>query len=187
MQVHEPARLALELLGQGVTAMKIWPFDVYALRNDGVDISANELATRCGRSSRSAPPSATRSTSFSIPRPVAPARSAQDRRRAARPRHLLARGTDLDAELRRPRALPNRCGVVSRAANLGTVPWYREVFVRGALDVAHFDIAWIGGISEGQRITHLAGAFDRAIAPHDCTGPVTLIAMSTCSWRRRTR
>lgn len=67
-------------------------------------------------------------------------------------------------------------GRVAGSENLGTVPWYREVFVRGALDVAHFDIGWIGGVSEGQRIAHLAAAFDRFIAPHDCTGPVTLIA-----------
>ena len=40
----------------------------------------------------------------------------------------------------------------------------------------NFDIAWIGGISEAQRIAHLAAAFDRTIAPHDCTGPVTLLA-----------
>jgi L-alanine-DL-glutamate epimerase-like enolase superfamily enzyme len=67
-------------------------------------------------------------------------------------------------------------GRVAGSENLGTLQWYREVFVRGALDVAHFDLAWIGGLSEGQRIAHLAQAFDRSIAPHDCTGPVTLIA-----------
>ena len=50
------------------------------------------------------------------------------------------------------------------------------MFVRGAVDVANFDIAWVGGISEAQRIAHLAATFDRAIAPHDCTGPVTLLA-----------
>jgi L-alanine-DL-glutamate epimerase-like enolase superfamily enzyme len=54
--------------------------------------------------------------------------------------------------------------------------WYRETFVRGAIDVANFDIAWVGGLGEAQRIAHLATAFDRMIAPHDCTGPVTLLA-----------
>ena len=67
-------------------------------------------------------------------------------------------------------------GRVAGSENLGTLPWYREVFMRGAVDVAHFDIGWIGGLSEGQRIAHLAAAFDRSIAPHDCTGPLTLIA-----------
>ena len=62
---------------------------------------------------------------------------------------------------------------VAGSENFGTTQWYREMFVRGAVDVANFDIAWVGGISEAQRIAHLAAAFDRAIAPHDCTGPVT--------------
>jgi hypothetical protein len=65
MQVHEPARLASELLEQGITAMKIWPFDVFALRNDGADISAAELRQAPGRSSRSAERWATGWTSSS--------------------------------------------------------------------------------------------------------------------------
>ncbi len=37
-------------------------------------------------------------------------------------------------------------------------------------------MAWIGGLSEGRKVAALAEAFDRPIAPHDCTGPVTLCA-----------
>ncbi|NKX17486.1 hypothetical protein HGG75_27980 [Ochrobactrum pseudogrignonense] len=40
--------------------------------------------------------------------------------------------------------------------------------------MANFDVAWIGGLSEALKVMHLADAFDRVIAPHDCTGPVTL-------------
>src|SRR5512141_876088 len=43
MQVYDPARLARDLLDESITAMKIWPFDVFALRNDGAEISADEL------------------------------------------------------------------------------------------------------------------------------------------------
>jgi galactonate dehydratase len=42
--------------------------------------------------------------------------------------------------------------------------------------VAHFDIGWIGGVSEGKKVAALAETFDRPIAPHDCTGPVQLVA-----------
>ena len=178
MQVHEPARLASELLEQGITAMKIWPFDVFALRNDGADISAAELRQALW--------------------PIEQIRGAVgDRMDILIEYHGLWR---LPAALKIADALREHeiywheepiwmqnfddlaryrdrvRGRVAGSENLGTVPWYREVFVRGALDVAHFDIGWIGGISEGQRIAHLAAAFDRFIAPHDCTGPVTLIA-----------
>lgn len=53
---------------------------------------------------------------------------------------------------------------------------FREAFTRGIIDVATFDVTWTGGLSEAQRVTHLADTFDRPIAPHDCTGPVTLLS-----------
>src|SRR6266404_5042147 len=43
LQTFEPAQLAQELLSEGVTAVKIWPFDVFALRNGGNEISAADL------------------------------------------------------------------------------------------------------------------------------------------------
>ena len=67
-------------------------------------------------------------------------------------------------------------GRVAGSENLGTRVWYREAFGRGAIDVAHFDMAWTGGLSEGCKGAALAETFDRAIAPHDCTGPVLLVA-----------
>jgi galactonate dehydratase len=57
-----------------------------------------------------------------------------------------------------------------------TAVWYREAFGRGAIDVAHFDMGWVGGLSEGRKVAALAEAFDRPIAPHDCVGPVLLCA-----------
>ena len=58
----------------------------------------------------------------------------------------------------------------------GTATWFRDALAAGAIDYMHFDIGWIGGISEALKVAHLASAHDRLIAPHDCTGPVTWIA-----------
>ena len=69
------------------------------------------------------------------------------------------------------------CGTrVAGSENLGTRPWYREAFERGAIDVAHFDTGWIGGITEGKALAALAETYGRPIAPHDCTGPIVFIA-----------
>ena len=65
---------------------------------------------------------------------------------------------------------------VAGSENLGTKTWYLEAFERGAIDVAHFDLAWIGGLTEGRKIAAIAEAYERPIAPHDCVGPVTLAA-----------
>ena len=42
--------------------------------------------------------------------------------------------------------------------------------------MAHFDLCWIGGITEGKRVAALANAYARPIAPHDCVGPITFAA-----------
>ncbi len=38
------------------------------------------------------------------------------------------------------------------------------------------DLSWCGGITEGRKIASLADAYQKPIAPHDCTGPVVLWA-----------
>lgn len=67
-------------------------------------------------------------------------------------------------------------GRVVGSENLGTRAWYREALGRGAIDVAHVDMAWTGGLSQGRKVAALAETFDRSIAPHDRTGPVLLVA-----------
>jgi L-alanine-DL-glutamate epimerase-like enolase superfamily enzyme len=46
----------------------------------------------------------------------------------------------------------------------------------GAIDVATVDIHWTGGLTEARKIAWLADTFAVPIAPHDCTGPVSLAA-----------
>src|SRR6266704_1901030 len=43
-QLHRPAELAQSLLAEGITAMKIWPFDQAAIAGGGHAISPSELA-----------------------------------------------------------------------------------------------------------------------------------------------
>jgi galactonate dehydratase len=38
------------------------------------------------------------------------------------------------------------------------------------------DLAWCGGLTVGRKIAALAEAYAKPLAPHDCTGPVTLMA-----------
>src|SRR5690606_14689292 len=43
--LNDAGELAQSLLEQGITGMKIWPFDIAAERTSGLDISADELRT----------------------------------------------------------------------------------------------------------------------------------------------
>ena len=179
-QHQRPAELAQSLLADGITAMKIWPFDRHALATGGRHIDLEDL----------------RRTVALI---EAIRAAVGDRIDVMIEYHGL---WQLSAALQIADALADldiywhedpiamhhlddlaryKAGVRSRVAgseNLGTRPWYREAFGRGAIDVAHFDLGWIGGLTEGRKVAALAETFDRPIAPHDCTGPVVLVANS---------
>jgi galactonate dehydratase len=75
------------------------------------------------------------------------------------------------ADLRRQTRTPI-CGSETLA---GTVP-FRELLAADAIDVVMLDLAWCGGLTEGRKIAALAESYARPLAPHDCTGPVTLMA-----------
>jgi galactonate dehydratase len=179
-QHQRPAELAQALLADGITAMKIWPFDIHAKATSGRHIDLADLRRTVGL--------------------IEAIRSAVGDRIDVMieyhglwqlPAALQIAGAlaDLDIywhedpiamhhldDLARYQASVR--GRVAGSENLGTRPWYREAFGRGAVDVAHFDMAWIGGLTEGRKVAALAETFDRPIAPHDCTGPVVLVANS---------
>jgi galactonate dehydratase len=53
---------------------------------------------------------------------------------------------------------------------------FREMFEKRAVSIVMLDIAWVGGLSEARKIAAMADAYHLPFAPHDCTGPVTLMA-----------
>jgi galactonate dehydratase len=75
------------------------------------------------------------------------------------------------ADLRRRTRVPI-CG----SETLGSARQYRDLLAADALDIVMLDLAWCGGLTEGRKIAALAGVYAKPLAPHDCTGPVTLMA-----------
>ena len=71
----------------------------------------------------------------------------------------------------------NSTHIPTTASETMSTRWaFRELFEKRAVTVCMFDISWTGGISEAKRIATLAEAYHLPIAPHDCVGPVTLMA-----------
>lgn len=168
------------MIEDGITAMKIWPFDAYALASGGRHIASEDLARGVGIVAAIRKAVGARidvmieyHSLWQLPAAVQIAAALDDldvywHEDPIGMHHL----DDLARYKARVRTR------VTGSENLGTRPWYREAFGRGAIDVAHFDMAWIGGLTEGRKVTALADTFDRPIAPHDCTGPVLLVANS---------
>ena len=175
--------LAQELLDEGITAMKIWPFDFAAEANDGVDISNSELK-------RALEP-------FEKIR-----RAVGDKMEVMVEFHSL---WQLLPAIRIARALApydtkwhedpikmDSLASLKRYAEASLAPicasetlasrWaFRDLFETGAAGVVMLDLSWCGGLSEAKKIASMAEAWHLPVAPHDCTGPVVLCASTHLS------
>jgi len=53
---------------------------------------------------------------------------------------------------------------------------FREALEKRAVSIVMLDVGWVGGVSEARKIAAMAEVYGLAIAPHDCVGPITLMA-----------
>ena len=175
---RRPAELAQSLLDMGITAMKIWPFDGFATASNGNDISTQEIkaGAEAFRKIRAAVgdridlmcefhslwnlPAAVR---------IAEALADYDIYWAEDPIKMV--NLDALADYRRRVRIP-----VCASETLATRHAFRELLAKQAVDYVMLDLGWCGGLSEGKKIAALAETWLRPIAPHDCVGPVVLIA-----------
>lgn len=175
---RDPASLARSLLDEGITAMKIWPFDEFAGRSSGSFISASEIEIGCEplRLIRAAVGNEMdlmleMHGLWSLPAALRIAQS-------VRPFNVLWAEDPLKAV--NPQALATfaqRAGLpVCAGETLATSPAYLELLQCGALDYVMIDLSWCGGLTEAKRICSLASAFQRPVTTHDCTGPVVFAA-----------
>jgi L-alanine-DL-glutamate epimerase-like enolase superfamily enzyme len=176
--LHRADELARSLLDQGITGMKIWPFDPFAEASGGHYISGPDLqaALEPFRKIRRAVgdamdimvelhslwdlPSAKRITAaleefnpFWFEDPI-------------KMNNLAALG-----ELARTTRVP-----ITASETLGTRWSFRELLEQRAASIVMLDVSWCGGLSEARKIAAMAEAYQLPVAPHDCTGPVVLMA-----------
>jgi L-alanine-DL-glutamate epimerase-like enolase superfamily enzyme len=170
--------LALSLLDEGITAMKIWPFDLAAERTRGQYISVPDLkaALRPFEQIRAAVGDRMDiMVEFHSMWQLLPAIQIA--------KALAPFGTfwhedpirmDSLASLRRyAEASP---APISASETLGSRWAFRDLLETGAAGVIMLDLSWCGGLSEARKIAAMAEAWHLPIAPHDCTGPVVLCA-----------
>jgi L-alanine-DL-glutamate epimerase-like enolase superfamily enzyme len=58
---------------------------------------------------------------------------------------------------------------------------FRDLITHGGAQIVVFDVGWVGGVTEARKVAALAEAFERPVAPHDCTGPVVYTAATHLS------
>ncbi len=170
--------LAHSLLEEGITGMKIWPFDFAAEASGGSYISAADMkqALEPFRKIRKAVgdkmdimvelhllwnlPTAKR---------IFAALEEFDPFWFEDP--IKMNNFDALAELAATTRVP-----ITASETLATRFAFRDLMARNAAGIIMPDLSWVGGISEAKKVATMAEAHHLPVAPHDCTGPVTFIA-----------
>jgi L-alanine-DL-glutamate epimerase-like enolase superfamily enzyme len=181
--LHRAGDLAESLLDEGITAMKIWPFDEAAERSGGVHIATEDLKAALAPFEKIRERVGDRMdimVEFHSMWQLLPAMQIA--------RALAPFGTFWHEDPIKMDSL----GSLRRYAEVSPAPicasetlstrWgFRDLIETGAAGVIMLDIAWCGGLSEAKKIATMAEAWHLPVAPHDCTGPVVLAASTHLS------
>lgn len=177
--MKDAGKLAESLLSEGYTAMKIWPLDIYA------EASGGHLITLADLKAGIEPFRKIRAAVGDGIEVMAELHSLWSSHAAIRICRALEDvgvfwAEDPIAKMDDARALADlrrqtRTPICGSETLGGAVP-FRDLLAADALDMVMIDLAWCGGLTEGRKIAALAEAYAKPLAPHDCTGPITLMA-----------
>lgn len=175
--------LAESLLSEGITAMKIWPFDVAAEKTHGQYISNADLKTALEpfeKIRKRVGDKIDIMVEFHSMWQLVPAMTIA---KALAPFHTFwhedpIKMNSLDSLKRYADVSP---APVCASETLGSRWAFRDLLQTDAAGIVMFDLAWCGGLSEGRKIASMAEAWHLPVAPHDCTGPVVFTASTHLS------
>jgi galactonate dehydratase len=185
--LHRADEVAISLLEQGITGMKIWPFDIAAERSHGFDITAAELTKALEPFDKIRKAVGDRMdimvefhSLWSLPMAKKLARSLEPYNTYW---HEDPFRLDNIGDLKDYAA--HSKAWVCASETLSYTHSFREYLETGAAGVAMLDLSWCGGITEARKIAGMAEAYHVPIAPHDCTGPVVYMASCHVSLHAR--
>jgi galactonate dehydratase len=181
--LHRAGDLAQSLLDEGISAMKIWPFDLPAEKTAGHYISPEDLKSALEPFAKIRGEVGDRMdimVEFHSMWQLLPAIKIA--------KELTPFGTfwhedpirmdSLGSLKRYADASP---APVCASETLGTRSAFRDLLETGAAGIVMLDIAWSGGLSEARKIASMAEAWHLPVAPHDCTGPIVFSASTHLS------
>ncbi len=181
--LHRADELARELLAEGITAMKIWPFDPAAEMSGGADIANADLKAALEPFEKIRNAVGGRMeimVEFHSMWQLLPAiRIAKALAPFDTKWHEDPIKMDSLASLKRYAA--ESPAPICASETLATRWAFRDLLETGAAGIIMFDLSWCGGLSEAKKIATMAEAWHLPVAPHDCTGPVALCASTHLS------
>lgn len=172
--IHQPEKLAEELLEDGINVMKIWPFDELAVENNGQYISPDNLK-------KGIEPFEKIYRTYGDEMEVAleghgrwnitVAKKIAQELEQYNPLWLedltLIDNLNVVRELKDSTSIP-----IAASERLFSRKDYVDLFEKQAVDIVITDPAWTGGITETKKIATQADSYNLPFAPHNCGGGI---------------
>ncbi|MDK1373672.1 MULTISPECIES: mandelate racemase/muconate lactonizing enzyme family protein [unclassified Sinorhizobium] len=181
--LHRADELALSLLEDGITAMKIWPFDAAAEKMRGQYISVPDLKQALVPFEKIRAAVGDKMDIMVEFHSMWQLLPAMQIAKALAPFNTFwhedpIKMDSLSSLKRYAEVSP---APISASETLATRWGFRDYLETGAAGIVMLDISWCGGLSEARKIASMAEAWHLPVAPHDCTGPVVLCASTHLS------
>jgi galactonate dehydratase len=171
-------KLAESLLEEGITAMKIWPFDPAANENQGCHITPAQMKTALEPFEKIRKAVGDKMeimvefhSLWNLPMAIKLARALEPYKPTWYEDPIRMNSPQALAEYARSTNV-----WVCASETLGSRFPYKDMLDRDAMHVVMVDLCWSGGLTEGRKIAAMAETYHRPFAPHDCIGPVGFIA-----------
>ena len=178
-----PDELAISLLEEDITAMKIWPFDLAAEKSRGQYIEKADLKSALQpfeKIRKAVGDKMDIMVEFHLMWQLLPAIEIA---RALEPYDTFWHEDPIkmDSLSSLKRYADASRAPIAASETLGSRWAFRDLIETGVAGVFNLDISWCGGLSEARKIASMAEAWHLPIAPHDCTGPVVFCASTHLS------
>ena len=181
--LHHADDLALSLLEEGITGMKIWPFDRAAEKTAGRFITMPDLKAALEPFEKIRRAVGDKMDIMVELHSMWQLLPAMQIARALQPFDTFWHEDPIrmDSLSSLKRYAEASVAPVAASETLGGLGAFRDLMETGVAAVVIVDLSWCGGLTEARRIANLAQAWHLPIAPHDCTGPVVLAASTHLS------
>jgi len=174
----DPVGVAKSLLDQGITGMKMSPTDFIARESDGQLLFQDDLdwALRPIREIREKlgmeiDIANDAHGKWNLPNAMRIVREMESMRLMWHEELISPLNEEAHRRLQAVTSTP-----IAAAERLMTRYQHRRFIESSSARISMPDLTWTGGISEVKKIAVLASAHQKPIAPHDCVGPVNMMA-----------
>jgi len=176
--LNDAGSLAKELLTEGIGGMKIWPFDIYAEKNDGADISDEDLKKGLIPLQKVRDSVGEKISLMLELHALWSPRAAKKIFEATKDLNLTWIEDPIYPDLLDDYAILRSKGYapIAHGETVSSMTRVEALLKNDYIDVLTLDLGWCGGFTQGIKFSEATKKYGKSIAPHDCSGPIGLIA-----------